>query len=113
MTKIDEILTNPTTSNWLRDTLTSALDRDPVDVDHDMEALSEALFAWLPSELKTTVERTKYRDEQHMEAHAINHDRNCQTPPDHGFCQQEVCWCHMDRQRPGFSCSMCGCMVPA
>lgn len=41
--EIDEILANPATSHWLRNALTAALSRDPVDAVNDAEKLSELL----------------------------------------------------------------------
>jgi hypothetical protein len=38
---IQEILKDPATSRWLRDALTSALTRDPVDVLNDIDVLKE------------------------------------------------------------------------
>jgi hypothetical protein len=40
---IQEILKDPATSRWLRDALTSALTRDPVDVQTDLEILCAVL----------------------------------------------------------------------
>ena len=37
----EKILADPSTSYWLRDALSSALDRDPVDVQNDVEVLRE------------------------------------------------------------------------
>jgi hypothetical protein len=38
---IEKILADPSTSYWLRDALSSSLDRDPVDVQNDVEVLRE------------------------------------------------------------------------
>lgn len=44
---VDDILRDPTTSHWLRHTLTWALERDPVDVAADVEVLHMLLQARL------------------------------------------------------------------
>ena len=44
-TLIEEVLADPTTSHWLRHTLTWALERDPVDVAADVEILHMLLQA--------------------------------------------------------------------
>jgi hypothetical protein len=38
---IEKILADPSTSYWLRDALSSAFYRDPVDVQNDVEVLRE------------------------------------------------------------------------
>jgi hypothetical protein len=40
---IDEVLSDPSTSSWLKDALTSALKRDPVDAAVDSEMLARLL----------------------------------------------------------------------
>jgi hypothetical protein len=45
MPTIDEILNDPSASNWLRDALRKALDRDPVDAANDAEILAAVLAA--------------------------------------------------------------------
>ena len=45
----DEILSDPTTSNWLNSSLRTALTRDPVDAVND----AEFLFNFLKEQLKT------------------------------------------------------------
>lgn len=40
-----DVLSDPTSSTWLREALRSAMDRDPVDAAHDAEALSTLLQA--------------------------------------------------------------------
>lgn len=42
---IEKVLTSPSTSTWLRDALTQALQRDPIDAANDAEVLSELLSA--------------------------------------------------------------------
>lgn len=42
---ISELLNSPTLSTWLRDALTQALKRDPVDAANDAELLSQLLSA--------------------------------------------------------------------
>jgi hypothetical protein len=39
------VLASPATSTWLRNALTEALQRDPIDAANDAEALSELLSA--------------------------------------------------------------------
>ena len=43
MITVDELLNNPSVSFWLKDALTTALNRDPVDALNDAELLTEAL----------------------------------------------------------------------
>lgn len=45
MPTIDEILNDPSASNWLREALRQALARDPVDAANDAEILSAVLAA--------------------------------------------------------------------
>jgi len=45
MPTIEEILTDPSASNWLREALRNALDRDPVDAANDAEVLAAVLAA--------------------------------------------------------------------
>ena len=45
MPTIDEILHDPSASNWLRDALRQSLDRDPVDAANDAEILAAVLAA--------------------------------------------------------------------
>jgi hypothetical protein len=40
---VEELLTDPSTSFWLRNALTSALSRDPVDATNDAEILARVL----------------------------------------------------------------------
>ena len=47
---IEKILADPSTSYWLRDALSSAFYRDPVDVQNDVEVLRE-VFANKVNEL--------------------------------------------------------------
>ena len=42
-TRISSVLQHPSTSYWLKDALSRALDRDPVDAVNDAEALHELL----------------------------------------------------------------------
>lgn len=41
--EVQEVLADPSTSHWLRDSLTSAMPRDPVDALNDVEYLSDVL----------------------------------------------------------------------
>jgi hypothetical protein len=41
--EIDEVLTDPAASSWLKTALSSALSRDPVDVANDSEILARLL----------------------------------------------------------------------
>jgi hypothetical protein len=45
--KLEEILADPTASNWLKDALRTAVERDPVDAANDARFLSE----WLEDRL--------------------------------------------------------------
>ncbi|MCI0560230.1 MAG: hypothetical protein MN733_17215 [Nitrososphaera sp.] len=48
------ILANPSTSVWLRQSLTSALARDPVDAANDAADLAMALDSWCETRLLAT-----------------------------------------------------------
>jgi hypothetical protein len=50
--RIEQILENPSVSNWLKTALVSALDRDPEDVAHDARLLSLVLSANAENVLK-------------------------------------------------------------
>jgi hypothetical protein len=41
--EVEQVLSDPAASFWLKDTLRSALDRDPVDAANDAEALFRLL----------------------------------------------------------------------
>jgi hypothetical protein len=41
--EIEQVLTDPAASFWLKECLRSALDRDPVDVANDAEVLAQLL----------------------------------------------------------------------
>jgi hypothetical protein len=41
--EIEQVLTDPTASFWLKEALSSALDRDPVDAANDAEVLAQLL----------------------------------------------------------------------
>lgn len=43
--QVEQVLASPATSTWLRNSLTAALQRDPIDAANDAEALSELLSA--------------------------------------------------------------------
>lgn len=43
--QVEQVLASPATSTWLRNALTEALQRDPIDAANDAEALSELLSA--------------------------------------------------------------------
>lgn len=44
--RINFILSNPDISPWLRETVKSALDRDPIEVLNDIEILNHSLRYW-------------------------------------------------------------------
>lgn len=43
LNQVETIISDPTTSDWLRSALSSALDRDPVDALNDAELLASTL----------------------------------------------------------------------
>lgn len=45
--RVHELLSAPDVSDWFKNALTSALQRDPVDAVKDAELLSEVLRGWL------------------------------------------------------------------
>jgi len=50
--EIDGVIANPATSTWLRDALTTALGRDPVNAVNDAEYLSELLARFCDERLR-------------------------------------------------------------
>jgi hypothetical protein len=49
--RIAWILAHPGVSEWLKDALRNALDRDPVDVANDLELLSQLLHPWANAQI--------------------------------------------------------------
>jgi hypothetical protein len=68
---IPEVRTDPTTSTWLKSSLKTALERDPVDALHDAQILS--VFTGSKSacatfeEFTTTYKRTDFEFEQQVQ----------------------------------------------
>ena len=52
LSTIEQILTDPAASEWLKDALRSALSRDPVDAANDAEVLAKLLDRWCQGILK-------------------------------------------------------------
>ena len=56
--RIAWILAHPGISEWLKDTLSKALDRDPIDVANDLELLIHLLRPWTSARIDQLLNMT-------------------------------------------------------
>jgi hypothetical protein len=71
---INALLANPSVSNWLRNALTTALERDPVDAAND----ADILYVFLSARLNAVLAIEEYNNDVDQQQDYINRfERNC------------------------------------